>query len=71
MLAFGLFDMNIDSAVSQKFCIRFWQFNMLPERYNGCQNSNIEIRPVLKASAANPKQYQNSNVQNSKQTKAV
>jgi len=51
------------SSLTQMFYIQFWQFNMLPERNNSCENPNIEIR--------NPKQYQNPNVQNSKQTKAV
>jgi len=45
--------------MSQKFCIRFWQFNVQPKLDKRFQNPNIEIR--------NPKQYQNSNVQNSKQ----
>jgi hypothetical protein len=35
---------------------------MLPERYNGCTNPNIEIR--------SSKQYQNPNVQNSKQKRS-
>ncbi len=32
------------------FYIQFWQFNMLPECNNSCENPNIEIR--------NPKQYE-------------
>ena len=47
------------SALSRKFRNLFWQFIMSQERCKMYQNSNIEIR--------NPKQYQNPNVQNSKQ----
>ena len=50
------------SALPRKFCILFWQFIMSQERCTMYQNSNIEIR--------NPKQYQNPNVQNSKQRRS-
>ncbi len=43
----------------QKFCARIWQSDVLTERINRRENSNIEI--------LNPKQYRNSIVQNSKQ----
>jgi len=50
------------SLVYRKFYVRFWQFNMLMKRINRCENTNIEIR--------NPKQYQNTNVRNSKQMRS-
>jgi hypothetical protein len=53
------------SVVYRKFYVRFWQFNPAlagMKRINGCENTNIEIR--------NPKQYQNTNVRNSKQMRS-
>jgi len=53
---------GITSSVSQKLCIRFWQFNRAsvgPKCITRWENTNIEIR--------NPKQYQNPNALNSKQ----
>jgi|LGVF01.1.fsa_nt_gb hypothetical protein len=31
----------------QKFCARFWQFDMLTKRINCRENPNIEIRTVF------------------------
>ena len=52
------------SAVSRKFYVRFWQFDMLTKRINRCENTNIEIRTVFKASAANNIKIEMFEIQN-------